>query len=73
MTFEEAQTILQPIHALEQKERRMFGRKELHKHLPEGLSFEDKHTLIKYWQSGYMDRFHHVWHHQMHGWRYKKA
>ncbi len=60
MTKDEAQTILQPIHAMEQRAGKMIGRKQLHMLLPEIASFDDKRFLIKAWQDGYFERFSNV-------------
>ncbi len=60
MTRDEAQTILQPIHAMEQRTGRMICRKQLRMLLPEMASFNDERFLIKAWQDGYFERFSNV-------------
>ncbi len=56
MTKDEAKTILQPIHAMEQRTGQMIGRKQLHMLLPDMESYDDKRFLIRAWQDGYFER-----------------
>jgi hypothetical protein len=60
MDNDQIQSILQPIHEVEQRLRRMISRKELHRHLPVGLSDDQKRALVRAWQSAYFSRFSNV-------------
>jgi len=55
--------ILQPIHEIELKEQRWIYRKELHKHLPDGLTYDQKRALVRAWQNSYFQRSKHIYQH----------
>lgn len=60
MDKSQIQTVLQSIHEIEQAECRIIHRKELHKHLPEDMPFEDKKQFIKSWQNTYFARLKNI-------------
>lgn len=60
MNDKEVRSILMQIHKVEISEGRMIRRKEMQKHLNEGISFSDKAVLIRAWQDGYFQRLKNV-------------
>lgn len=61
MKTDDIQEILQRIHEIEQNEFRMIGRKELHKHMPAGLTYQEKGILIRSWSASYFGRLQNMW------------